>query len=91
MKLINDLVAGIRTIKSYAWENHYLRKIKEVRGVQNNTVFKHNISASLGFTLFQNAGLLVVIAIFVPQWARGEYVSSETAFSLLAMIFYLFF
>lgn len=24
MKLINDLVSGIRTIKSYAWENHYV-------------------------------------------------------------------
>lgn len=31
MKLINDLVAGIRTVKSYAWENHYLQKIKKVR------------------------------------------------------------
>ena len=24
MKLVNDLISGIRTIKSYAWENHYL-------------------------------------------------------------------
>lgn len=31
MKLINDLVNGIRTIKSYAWEHHYLKKIKEIR------------------------------------------------------------
>jgi hypothetical protein len=31
MKLVNDLVTGIRTIKSYAWENHYLKKIKEIR------------------------------------------------------------
>lgn len=31
MKLINDLVSGIRTIKSYAWENHYLKKISEIR------------------------------------------------------------
>lgn len=31
MKMINDLVTGIRTIKSYAWENHYLNKIKEIR------------------------------------------------------------
>jgi len=23
MKLINDMVTGIRTIKAYAWENHY--------------------------------------------------------------------
>ncbi len=31
IKLINDLVTGIRTIKCYAWENHYIKKIKETR------------------------------------------------------------
>jgi len=35
MKMINDLVSGIRTIKSYAWENHYLQKIKEIRAKQH--------------------------------------------------------
>ena len=27
MKLISDMVAGVRTIKAYAWELHYLKKI----------------------------------------------------------------
>lgn len=28
MKLINDMVIGARTIKSYGWENHFFNKIK---------------------------------------------------------------
>lgn len=91
MKLINDLVGGIRTIKSYAWENHYLKKIKEIRALQTVNIFKFNLVGSLGYTLFQNAGLVAVIAIFVPIWAKGELVNAQTAFSLLAMIFFLFF
>ena len=31
MKLINDMVVGARTIKSYAWENHFYNKIKDQR------------------------------------------------------------
>lgn len=31
LKLVNDIVVGIRTIKCYGWENHYLEKIKQVR------------------------------------------------------------
>lgn len=31
MKLVNDMVTGIRTIKSYGWEDHFLAKIKEIR------------------------------------------------------------
>ncbi len=71
MKLINDLVGGIRTIKSYAWENHYLNKIREVRALQHVNIFKNNAVGSLGYSLFQNAGFVVVIAIFVPLWAQG--------------------
>ena len=36
-------------------------------------------------------GLVAVLIIFIPKWARGELISSAWAFSLLAMIFYLFF
>jgi ABC-type bacteriocin/lantibiotic exporter with double-glycine peptidase domain len=28
LKLVNDIVVGIRTIKCYGWENQYLKKIK---------------------------------------------------------------
>lgn len=29
MKLVNDMVTGARTIKSYAWETHFFKKIKQ--------------------------------------------------------------
>ena len=33
-KLVNDIINGARTIKSYGWENHYLSKIIEARSNQ---------------------------------------------------------
>jgi hypothetical protein len=45
---------------------------------------------SFGFTIFQNAGLVAVIYIFIPKWARGEYLDNSNSFSTLAMIFYIF-
>jgi ABC-type multidrug transport system fused ATPase/permease subunit len=90
MKLINDLVTGIRTIKSYAWENHYVQKIKEIRAKQHANLVKMQLVGSIGYGVFQNFGFLVIILIFIPMWARGEQIKSESAFSMLAMIFYLF-
>ena len=34
LKLVNDMVVGCRTIKCYAWENFYIRKINECRKKQ---------------------------------------------------------
>ena len=31
MKLVSDVVQGVRTIKCYGWEKHYIDRIKEVR------------------------------------------------------------
>jgi len=31
LKLVNDIIVGSRTIRSYAWELHYLQKVKEIR------------------------------------------------------------
>jgi hypothetical protein len=35
-------------------------------------------------------GLIAVLCVFLPKWAKGESISSASAFSLLAMIYYLF-
>lgn len=66
MKLVNDMITGIRTIKSYAWENHYSRKVREARAQQENKVFWLNLVGGLGFSLFQNVGMIGVLCIFLP-------------------------
>jgi hypothetical protein len=35
-------------------------------------------------------GLVAVLCVFLPRWAQGKPISSASAFSLLAMIYYLF-
>jgi ABC-type multidrug transport system fused ATPase/permease subunit len=90
MKLVNDMVAGIRTIKSYAWESHYLKKIMQARSKQLKYVFILNTIGSLGFTVFQNFGLIAAILIFVPMWYQGIPITEELAFSLLAMLYFIF-
>ena len=52
MKLINDMVSGIRTIKCYAWETHYMKKIRDIRGIQKGFILKQNIIGGLGFSVY---------------------------------------
>jgi ABC-type bacteriocin/lantibiotic exporter with double-glycine peptidase domain len=91
MKLINDMITGIRTIKAYAWENHYSQKVRAQRAEQVKYVFWLNLIGSLGFSLFQNVGLLAILAIFLPKWYMGEKLALGDSFALVAMIYYLFF
>ena len=50
-----------------------------------------NLIGSLGFNVFQNIGLVGVLCIFLPKWFMGEELLFGDSFTLLAMIYYLFF
>lgn len=46
------MVVGVRTLKSYGWEEHYLKKITVVRKRQQVYLFCINALATVGFNLF---------------------------------------
>lgn len=50
-----------------------------------------NILNNLSFSVFQNMGLVAVLCIFLPLWSRGEKLDLGDSFTLLALIYYLFF
>jgi len=64
LKLVTDMVVGVRTLKSYGWENHYLDKIVTVRRRQQIYLFGVNAMSTLGYYLFQNLATLSVFLIF---------------------------
>ena len=91
MKLVNDMVTGIRTIKSYAWENHYSEKVRAQRSLQVKKIFWLNMVGSLGFSIYQNVGLIGVLIILLSKWYNGELLNLGDSFTLVALIYYLFF
>ena len=90
LKLVNDMVVGVRTLKSYGWENHYLQKITSVRKRQQCFLFIINSLATIGFNLFQNLAVLSTFFIFYYQWSNGIEIEMAKSFAILAMVYYLF-
>lgn len=89
-KFIQDMVVGARTIKSYGWENHYYNRITELRGNQLKYGFWVTYIGQLGFSFFQNGGLLVAMLIFGIQWGRGDYLEEGQSVVVMALVFYIF-
>jgi hypothetical protein len=36
-------------------------------------------------------GLVAVLAILIPQWYQGKYLSTDTSISMLSMVYFVFF
>lgn len=84
------MVVGVRTIKCYGWENHYLEKIKETRKKQYRWLCCGNFTRALGLALFANMGLVAIFSIIYMKWYNGESLDLAKDMSLLAVIFFTF-
>ena len=90
IKMVNDMVVGAKTVKGYGWEKHFEQRICDERGKQEKFVMGQGMLGSLGLSLFQNIGLVVLLAIVIPKWNNGELLEEEVLIPLMAMVFYLF-
>lgn len=59
--------------------------------MHEKSVFILNLIGSLGFNVFQNMGLVGILCIFLPKWFAGEDLHMTDSFTLLAIVYYLFF
>lgn len=91
LKLVNDLVIGARTIKSYGWELKYIEKITKARVEQVKSVFKLMLNEGLGPSIFNNMGLITVFFIIYYDWRDGKKLDNALAVSTMALIYFLFF
>ena len=90
IKLISDMVNGIRTIKSYGWENHYKQKIEEARSKQSKFIWRVNFLSSLGLTIFSNFGFYAFLAIILCTYWRGADMNAGEMMAILSILFFLF-
>lgn len=65
---MSDVVVGARTIKCYGWENHYLKKLDKIRQDQVPNVFKMNVIATFGTSLYQVTGICAIFFIMLYWW-----------------------
>mmetsp|Transcript_40800 Transcript_40800/g.29425 ORF Transcript_40800/g.29425 Transcript_40800/m.29425 type:complete len:105 (+) Transcript_40800:991-1305(+) len=91
MKAVTDMITGMRTIKCYAWENHYIKKINKIRSDQKRVLYWTNVYMGIGQNVYNNFGLIAILVIFLPKWYNNEKIDQGEAFSLLAMVFVLFY
>ena len=64
LKLVSDMVVGVRTLKSYGWENHYMNKIISVRNRQQGYLFIMATMQTIGFNVFQSLAVVSAFLIF---------------------------
>ena len=68
VKMINDIVVGVRTIKCDGWEDHYLDRLRKVRQRQVPIIFKLLLTQNFGITLYIVSATMSIFLIMLNKW-----------------------
>jgi len=86
VKLMNEILAGIRVIKYYAWEAAFTKKIDQVRKDEVRLLRKIAYVVAFGFSLFIFATPIILpILIFFTYVQLGNQLDASTAFTTIAL------
>jgi ABC-type multidrug transport system fused ATPase/permease subunit len=85
VKLINDVLQGIRIIKLYAWEKSFLKLISAVRGEEMDCMTRKIYVDGINRTMWGMTPLLVAMATFALYASLGGEMKASLIFTALSL------
>jgi ATP-binding cassette subfamily C (CFTR/MRP) protein 4 len=84
VKIMSEVLAGMRVIKMYAWEKAFSRVIDAIRAKEISFVKKNNYIKGSTLSFFFCASALTTFVTFVPYQLAGNTLSAYKVFTVLA-------
>ncbi|KAF8057290.1 Abcc2 [Scenedesmus sp. PABB004] len=85
VKLVTEVITGIKAIKLYAWEAPYLERITALRERELRAIRRTQLLGMINGSIFNTGPVLVSLAAFGTYAALGHPLTAAVAFPSLAL------
>ena len=86
VKLVNELITGIRIVKFYAWEKPFKKMIENVRGVELKAIEKHAYWMQCGMmVVFMQMPQLMQLFVFLSYALSGGVFKASVIFTTIQL------
>ncbi len=87
VKMMNEILSGIRVIKFYAWERPFIQEVSYLRGKELHALTQFAYTTAIGFSLVLTAvPLFQPVLVFLTYVAiQDEPLTAATAFTTIAL------
>ena len=86
IRLMNEIVTGIRVIKMYAWEKPFSKLITDSRRSETEVIFKSLMFRAINIVIYFATSNTVVVVMLLPIVLMEKQVTPEMVFLPLAWI-----
>ncbi|KAJ6220572.1 hypothetical protein RDWZM_006384 [Blomia tropicalis] len=84
IRLMNEIITGIKVIKMYTWEKPFVEKVGLARKIEINRIQQASYLRALNLTMYFMASKVILFACFVTYVSLGGKFSSESIFVSMA-------
>ncbi|KAG0701637.1 hypothetical protein DFH29DRAFT_925615 [Suillus ampliporus] len=85
MAVLNELISAVKFIKFFAWEDRWIQRVMEARGVEMNWMVKARINSILFSLIWTSAPILVSLLSFLAFVYQGNQLTVPVAFTSIAL------
>uniref|UniRef100_A0A669ERU9 Canalicular multispecific organic anion transporter 1 n=1 Tax=Oreochromis niloticus TaxID=8128 RepID=A0A669ERU9_ORENI len=87
MKIMNEILNGIKILKLYAWEPSFQKQVEDIRGEELKVMKKFAYLTSVSIFLFSSAPALVSLATFAVfvSVSKDNVLTAEKAFTSISL------
>ncbi|XP_013401317.1 multidrug resistance-associated protein 7 [Lingula anatina] len=85
VKVMNEILAGIRVIKLYAWEDHFAEKIKTLRNAELKSLKGRKYLDAMCVYFWATTPVLIAILTFTTYSLMGHQLTAAKVFTSLAL------
>ncbi|KAL4236836.1 hypothetical protein ACF0H5_005222 [Mactra antiquata] len=91
VRLMNEILCGIKVMKMYAWEFTFIQRINDIRKIEEKKLIQNAVLMAIGSSVANHCQFIVhfvLIAIYVGM-SKDWYISSSVMFVSLSIIIVL--
>lgn len=85
MAVLNELISAVKFIKFFAWEDRWIKRTMDARGVEMNWMVKARINSVMFSMIWTSAPILVSLISFFTFVYQGNQLTVSVAFTSIAL------
>nr|AHK05652.1 ATP-binding cassette transporter sub-family C member 4 [Tigriopus japonicus] len=85
IRIMNEIINGIKVIKMYAWEFSFMKLIESARESEMDVIRRTAYFRGFNFSFFFVASKVILLAILIPYVLTGQIINAEKVFLTLSL------
>jgi len=86
INLISQILKGITTVKSYVWEDSFLRRVEEIRNKETDSLFWNVFLRGLSSVGREIIGMFSIFVMISIEWYEKREIDLTTIFTIIALM-----